>query len=235
MAFQIAIDGPVAAGKGTVARLVAERLGFLYVDTGAMYRATAFLATKKKLDIHDETTIVKALQTAKIILRNPTAEETDGRLTTVLLDGEDISWKIRTPEISQGASVVATQAAVRAQLVVLQQAIATKVNVVMEGRDIAVRVLPNAQLKLFLTANEIVRAKRRHLELQIRGQDVPFATVLKELVERDYADSHRAIDPLQITDEHVVIDTSDLGIDKIVDLIVAKAKVLMENQHAQNN
>lgn len=234
MAFQIAIDGPVAAGKGTVARLVAQRLGFLYVDTGAMYRATAYLATQKNLDVTDEANVVKALQTSTITLRNPKPEETDGRLSTVLLDDEDISWKIRTAEISQGASVVAAHPEVRKELVIQQQAIAAKQNVVMEGRDIAIRVLPNAQLKLFLTANEIVRAKRRHLELQIRGQDIPFETVLKDLVERDYADSHREIDPLQITDDHVVIDTSDLGIDKIVDLIVAKATVLMEH-HAKND
>ena len=229
MAFQIAIDGPVAAGKGTVARLVAERLGFLYVDTGAMYRATALLAKQKKIDIHDEPAIVAALKESTIFLRNPEGEESDGRLTTVLLNGEDVSWKIRTPEIGQAASVVAAQADVRSQLVLQQQAIARSQNVVMEGRDIAIRVLPSAQLKLYLTANEVVRAKRRHLELQFRGQDIEFSQVLNELMERDYLDMHRAIDPLQITDEHLVIDTSDLGIEKIVDVIEVKAKVLMES------
>lgn len=231
MAFQIAIDGPVAAGKGTVARLVAERLGFLYVDTGAMYRATAYLAKGKNIDIKDEAAVVAALEHSTIALRNPTAEEKDGRLTTVLLDGEDVSWKIRTPEMSTGASVVAVQPLVRVALVRQQQAIASTENVVMEGRDIAIRVLPNAQLKFFLTANEVVRAKRRHLELQTKGQDVPFATVLEDLVKRDYVDSHREIDPLQVTDEHVVIDTSDLGIDKVVDVIVTKAKLLSEQQN----
>lgn len=230
MAFQIAIDGPVAAGKGTVARLVAERLGFLYVDTGAMYRATAYLVKQKNLEIKDEDQVVNALKSSTITLRNPTPEEKDGRLTTVLLDDEDISWKIRTPEVSEGASVVAVQAKVRAALVLQQQAIAATQNVVMEGRDIAVRVLPNAQLKFFLTANEVVRAKRRHLELQTRGQDIPFAQVLDDLVKRDYNDSHRVVDPLQVTDDHIVIDTSDLGVDKVVDVIVAKAKVLMEFQ-----
>ena len=228
MAFQIAIDGPVAAGKGTVARLVAERLGFLYVDTGAMYRATAYLAMQKGIDIHDEAGIVAALKSAVISLRNPKDEEKDGRLTTVLLDGEDISWKIRTTEVSAGSSVVAGQAKVRLALVAQQQAIAAADNVVMEGRDIAIRVLPKAQLKLYLTANEVVRAKRRHLELQTRGQDIPFAQVLDDLMKRDYADSHREVDPLQVTDEHLVIDTSDLAVEKIVDLIEAKAKLLME-------
>lgn len=228
MAFQIAIDGPVAAGKGTVARLVAQRLGFLYVDTGAMYRATAFLVSQKNIAPEDEDAIVEALSHSTISLRNPTEEEQDGRLTTVLLDDADVSWKIRTPEISQGASVVAAQPKVRAALVLQQQAIATSQNVVMEGRDIAVRVLPKAQLKIFLTANEVVRAKRRHLELQIRGQDIPFSEVMDDLIKRDYNDSHRAVDPLQITEEHMVIDTSDLSIEKIVDVIVVKAKVLME-------
>jgi CMP/dCMP kinase len=226
--FQIALDGPVAAGKGTVARLVAERLGFLYVDTGAMYRATALLAIQHGVDLHDEAAIVELLKKAKIFLRNPLPEEKDGRLTTVLLDDQDVSWKIRTEEISRQVSVVAAHSQVRAQLVIQQQAIASVQNVVMEGRDIAIRVLPNAQLKLYLTANEIVRAKRRHLELQTRGQDIPFSQVLEDLMKRDLADTTREVDPLTVTDEHVVIDTSDLAIEKVVDLIVAKATVMME-------
>ncbi len=234
MAFQIAIDGPVAAGKGTVAWLVAKRLGFLYVDTGAMYRATAYLATQKGIGFDDEVKIMTALKHSKIELRNPLAEEQDGRLTTVLLDGIDISWKIRTSVMGSGGSDVSALAGVRSALVAQQQSIAASQNVVIEGRDIAIRVLPQAQLKYFLTANELVRAKRRQLELQTHGQDVPFSQVLEQMLQRDYNDSHRKVDPLQVTDEHILIDTSDLGVEKVVDLIVTKAKMMLELNHDAN-
>lgn len=230
MVFQIAIDGPVAAGKGTVARLVAERLGFLYVDTGAMYRATALLASEKGVAIEDEAGILKVLRKVKISLRNPTVAEQDGRLTTVLLGDEDVSWKIRSIQLGQAASAISANARVRKELVKRQQAIASTHSVVMEGRDIATRVLPQAQLKFFMTANEMVRAKRRHLELQFRGLDVRFPDVLAELRKRDFDNSHRQADPLRVIDEHIVIDTSDLGVDKVVDLIVAKAKMMIGKQ-----
>ncbi|MBP7875808.1 (d)CMP kinase [Candidatus Woesebacteria bacterium] len=234
MAFQIAIDGPVAAGKGTVAWLVAKRLGFLYVDTGAMYRATAYLAAQKGIEFDDETKIVAALKQSEIELRNPLPEEQDGRLTTVVLDGIDVSWKIRTSAMGSGGSDVSALAGVRSALVAQQQSIAASQNVVIEGRDIAIRVLPQAQLKYFLTANELVRAKRRQLELQTHGQDVPFSQVLEEMLQRDYNDSHRKVDPLQVTDEHILIDTSDLGVEKVVDLIVTKAKMMMDLEHDAN-
>ncbi|MBP9819819.1 (d)CMP kinase [Candidatus Woesebacteria bacterium] len=234
MAFQIAIDGPVAAGKGTVAWLVAKRLGFLYVDTGAMYRATAYLAAQKGIEFDDEAKIVAALKQSEIELRNPLPEEQDGRLTTVLLDGLDVSWKIRTSAMGSGGSDVSALAGVRSALVAQQQSIAASQNVVIEGRDIAIRVLPHAQLKYFLTANELVRAKRRQLELQTHGQDVPFSQVLEQMLQRDYNDSHRKVDPLQVTDEHILIDTSDLGVEKVVDLIVTKAKMMMDLNHDTN-
>lgn len=227
MSFRIAIDGPVAAGKGTISRLVAERLGFLYVDTGAMYRAVVLLAEKKGIDIHDEDALVLAIKHASIELRNPVEAEKDGRLSTVLLDGNDISWKIRTEQVSKQVSVVAAHPKVREELVKKQQLIASTKDVVMEGRDIAVRVLPNAQMKIFLTANEVVRAKRRHLELQIRGQDISFAEVYADLQKRDAYDSSRETDPLKLTPEHQLIDTSDLAIEQVVDLLVVQAELLM--------
>lgn len=226
MPFHIAIDGPVSAGKGTISRLVAQRLGYLYVDTGAMYRTTALLAIQHGLDFSDEQQLVALIRSSKIEMRNPNEQERDGRLTTVLLNGEDVSWKIRTEEVSVGSSKVAPLPKVRETLVEKQQQIAADQDVIMEGRDITYRVLPQAQLKIYLTASDVVRAKRRHLQLQTKGEDVSFEAVYKELMERDERDMHRATDPLTKVPEAWEVDTSDLSIDQVVDLIVAKAELL---------
>lgn len=226
MSFQIAMDGPVAAGKGTVARLTAQRLNLLYVDTGAMYRVTALLALQKQISFEQEDDLVAAIQAAKMEMRNPTEAEKDGRLTTVLLNGQDVSWEIRTEAVSLGSSKVAVLKKVRQELVKKQQEIAASQDVVMEGRDITFRVLPTAQLKIFLTASDETRAKRRLMELQSKGQDVTFQQVYDDLVERDKRDMEREIDPLHVTDDAWVIDTSDLDIDEVVELIVSRAKEL---------
>jgi CMP/dCMP kinase len=228
--FHIAIDGPVAAGKGTVSRLVAQRLGFLYVDTGAMYRMTAYLSIQKNIPFEDEDKIVTAIQHSEMMMRNPNENEKDGRLTTVFLDGDDVSWKIRTEDVSIGASLVAVLPKVRQELVKKQQAIAENQDVIMEGRDITYRVLPNADLKIFLTGSDIVRAKRRHVQLQAKGEDASFEEVYKDLIERDARDMERSVDPLQITDDAWVIDTSDLSIDEVVDSIVAKAETMLAHR-----
>jgi len=227
--FHIAIDGPVAAGKGTVSRLVADRLGFLYVDTGAMYRVTALLGQRARLDLQQESDLVKVLHQARIEMRNPTNQEKDGRLTTVLVDGEDVSWAIRTENVGQGASIVAAHPKVRRVLVEKQQEIAAGQNVIMEGRDITHRVLPKAQLKIYLTGGETIRAKRRHLQLLTKGQDVSFEEVFTQLLERDRRDMSRTTDPLKIIPEDWVIDSSDFSIEQVVELIVGKAKVMMTN------
>lgn len=224
--FQIAIDGPVAAGKGTVSRLVAERLNFLYVDTGAMYRVTGYLALKNNIQLDDAQGLVSLVQRSKIEMRNPSSEEKDGRLTTVLLNGEDVSWKIRTEEVGNAASKVAQVKEVREVLVEKQQQIAQVQNVVMEGRDITYRVLPTAQLKVYLTGKDFVRANRRHLQLQSRGVDVSFNEVYFDLMERDKLDMNRATDPLKIVPDAWVVDTTDLSIRQVVDLIVSKANVM---------
>jgi len=226
MPFQIAIDGPVAAGKGTVARLVAARLHFLYVDTGAMYRATAWLATQKGIGWEQEMELVHLLADHDLQLRSPSPQEQDGRLITVLIDGQDVSWMIRTEEVGKGASIVSQHPQVRQALVQKQQAIASQQDVVMEGRDITFRVLPEAQLKIYMDASPEVRAKRRHQDLLIRGMDVQYESVFKELVERDRRDKERAVDPLHPVDDAWRLDTTPYTIPQVVDIIVAKVEEL---------
>lgn len=226
--FQIAIDGPVAAGCSTVARLVAQRLNFLYIDTGAMYRVAALLAMRHSVDLSDEDKIVTLVKKSKIELLNPSHLEQDGRLITVLLNGEDISWQIRTDEVSNNASTVAQYPKLRKILVQKQQEIAASYDVIMEGRDITYRVLPNADLKIYLTASEVVRAKRRHLQEQSKGKDFSFDQTYNQLLERDKRDMKRKIDPLKIVPEAVVIDTNDLNIDQVVDLIEAKVRAMKD-------
>jgi len=224
--FHIAIDGPEAAGKGTVSKLSAEKLGFLYVDTGAMYRMTAYLGHTTGVAYEDETGLAELIRKSKMELRNPTPEEKDGRLITVLLNGDDVSWQIRTPEIGQGSSKVAVHPLVRKELVIKQQEIAAHQNVVMEGRDITFRVLPDAQLKIFLTASDVVRAQRRFQQQQTKGVSTTLEEVYQNLLERDKRDRERSTDPLHIVPDAWVLDTSELAIEDVVDLIVAKVKAM---------
>ncbi len=230
MSVQIAIDGPVAAGKGTVARLLASRLGFLYVDTGAMYRTAAFLGKKYQVDWNDEKGLASLIEEHTIILRNPLENEKDGRLVTVLLDEEDISWAIRTAEISQGASIVSQYTLVRQALVKKQQEIAGNTDVVMEGRDITFRVLPEAQLKIYLDAKLDVRAQRRHADLLSRGEDVSLEKVKQEIQIRDDRDMHRAVDPLHVVRDAWVLDTTDLPIEEVVETILKRVQEIQEHQ-----
>lgn len=221
--FQIAIDGPVAAGKGTISRLLAQKLNFLYVDTGAMYRATALLALRQNIDLSEEDQVVALLEESKLEMRNPLPpKETDGRLTTIVLDGEDVSWAIRTQKCSAGASKVATLAKLRKVLVAKQQEIAKSQDVVMEGRDITFRVLPEAQLKIFLTASTQARAARRHAQYLNKGVNISLEEVVAEIEERDKRDMERDADPLQIVPGAWVIDTSELDIEAVVDLIIKR-------------
>ncbi len=228
--FQIAIDGPIAAGKGTISRLLAQKLGFLYVDTGAMYRATALLALRQEIDLTDEDQVVALLEKSKLEMRNPLPpKETDGRLTTVILNGEDVSWAIRTQKCSDGSSKVATLPKLRHVLVKKQQEIANNQNVVMEGRDITFRVLPKADLKIFLTADVESRANRRHMQYLTKGMNVTVEEVIAEIKERDQRDLQRDTDPLQIVPEAWVLDTSHLEIEEVVNLIIEKVKQIQKN------
>lgn len=226
--FQIAIDGPVAVGKSTAARILAQRLGFLYVDTGAMYRATGLLAIRNSVNPENEAEVAKLLLSHTITLAPPQGNQNDGRKITVFLDNEDVSWIIRTEEVSQAASKVAQHARVREELVKQQQAIASTQNVVMEGRDITFRVLPNAQLKIFLTASDEQRAQWRHTELLESGQDVTLESVIADLKERDYRDMHRAVDPLHVADDAWNFDRSAFTLEETIEQIETKARDLWQ-------
>jgi cytidylate kinase len=227
--FQIAIDGPVAAGKGTVSRLLAEKLNFLYVDTGAMYRAAALLAIQNNVNFDQEDKIVLLIAQSSLEMRNPEGDkEADGRLTTLILNGKDVSWAIRTAKCSDGASKVATLAKVRKVLVEKQKKIAETQNVVMEGRDITFKVLPEADLKIFLTADLNIRAKRRHLQYLTKGIDRSLEEVVEEVKERDERDMNRQIDPLHPTIDSWILDSSHLNIEEVVDLIAEKVASMMK-------
>lgn len=217
--FQIAIDGPVSAGKGTVSKLIAQELQFLYIDTGAMYRMATLLALQEGISIDDEGAIVAALKKADMQLTP------EGRF---LLDGKDVSQAIRTYQVSQNVAKVARLAEVRKTLVAKQQAIAKEHSVVMEGRDITFRVLPQANLKIYLDASVETRAKRRHLQLLGQGETIPYAEVRQSVIERDEIDMHRATDPLHVATDAWVLDTSDLSIQEVVDTIVAKVKKIQD-------
>ena len=218
--LHIAIDGPVSAGKGTVARGLAERLSIPYIDTGAMYRAAAYLAQTSGISLEDVASVVRLVSEAKIEIRQPTSEERDGRLSTIILNGEDISWKIRSEEVGFGASVVSQHPQVRAILVAKQQEMARDRSVVMEGRDITTRVLPKAVVRIFLTASAEERAHRRQRQLKERGIIVPYEKVLSDLLARDRLDSTREVDPLRVTKGVWVLDTTDLTVPEVLEKIV---------------
>ncbi|MBI2310163.1 (d)CMP kinase [Candidatus Collierbacteria bacterium] len=224
--MQIAIDGPIAAGKGTIAKQVAEKLGFLYVDTGAMYRAISVLCDWDRVNKTDEAAVCSLIEklTPKLELRPPTENEQDGRLCTVILEGKDVSWEIRSEESSRGSSLVSKYLCVRDYLTEIQRLLAKNQNVVMEGRDIGTFVIPDAQLKIFLTAAPEIRAKRRRQELIARGLNPIFNQVLKELIDRDNQDITRPLRPLKKAAGAVAIDTSDMTIAEVVDKIVRLAK-----------
>lgn len=226
--FKIAIDGPVAAGKGTTAKLVAQRLNYLYVDTGAMYRALTLFVKNAGGSWENEQEVGEILQSQQpqVSLRVPSEEEKDGRLCTVLLNGEDVSWKIRTEEISHGVSVITQYATVRNMITPLARHIAENTDVVMEGRDITTVVLPDANLKIYMDADPMERAKRRHRELLMRGEDVSLEKVYDELLERDRRDSEREIAPLAKAPGAWILDTTGMTIDQVANLIVEKVSTM---------
>jgi cytidylate kinase len=216
----VAIDGPAGAGKSTVTKAVAKALGYLIVDTGALYRTVALAAERAGVDF-DDADGVGALAEG-LVLRDAVKLEGDADGTRVLLDGEDVSGSIRTPVLSQGASKVSAQPRVRAALLELQRAGGRAGGVVLEGRDIGTVVFPDAEAKVYLTASVEERARRRFEELKASGANVEFLGVRAEVVERDQRDSTRPIAPLRRADDAVVLDSSELSIDQVVARIVAQ-------------
>ena len=208
--FSIAIDGPAGAGKSTIARAVAERLGAMYLDTGAMYRAVGLHFLRRGLDA-DAKAVAEGVGAVKVSVKPE-----DGK-QRMYLDGEDVTEAIRTPEASLAASHVAAVPEVRAQMVALQQEIARGYSIVMDGRDICTKVLPNATLKLFVTASPEVRAQRRYRELQQKGEEMPFEQVLSEIKERDFNDTHRAASPLVQAEGAHLVDTSEMTFQQSLD------------------
>lgn len=211
--FNVAIDGPAGAGKSTIAKAAAKELGFIYVDTGALYRAIAYNAVTKGV-IDDTQKIIDMLTDTNVELKY-----VDG-VQAVYLNGDDVSAYIRTPEISMGASKVSAIPQVREFLLNLQRDIAQKNNVIMDGRDIATVVLPNADVKIFLFASPECRAQRRYKELMEKGEDVTLEDVLADVNQRDYQDSHREIAPLKPSEESVMADTSKLTLEESIQLII---------------
>lgn len=236
--FQIAIDGPVAAGKGSVSKLVAERLGILYVDTGATYRVAALLASRSGFDFEsldreeaeDVERLVEMVDRAKIEMWKPGKGEVDGRLITVVVDGEDVSWAIREEEVSKRVPVVAKIAQVREKMVEKQQVIARSGDVVMEGRDITYRVLPEAQMKIYLDASMEERVERRYRQWLGEGKQVSREQVRERLIERDRMDRERVNDPLKLVDGAWHLDTTGKSIDQVVDEIMERVTEVKSEQ-----
>lgn len=211
--INVAIDGPAGAGKSTIAKGVAKKLGFIYVDTGALYRTIALNAVKNNV-IDSTEGIVNMLENTDVKLGFKDGTQ------CVYLNGEDVSGLIRTPEISMGASKVSAIPEVRAFLLDLQRDIAKENNVIMDGRDIGTVVLPDAQCKVFLFASPEVRARRRYKELIEKGESVTYEDVLDDVNKRDYQDSHREIAPLKPTEESVMADTSELTLEESVEYVI---------------
>ena len=221
----IAIDGPAGSGKSTVARRVAAMLGYLYLDSGAMYRAVALKALRSRTSLEDDALLEKLTRETHIELRAPTADqESAGLKNRVFLDGHEVTTEIRTGEVAQAASRLATIAGVRAVLVTEQQRAGTGGGVVMEGRDIGTVVFPRAELKIFLEASPETRAQRRWMEHQENGEMLTLEQVLVEVHERDKRDRERKVSPLVRAEDAVLVDNTAMGIEETARLVVMLAK-----------
>lgn len=218
MAHSIAIDGPAGAGKSTIAKNIAKELGFIYVDTGAMYRAMAVYFLDNKINTDDEAAIAMACENVSINIVY------ENGVQQVILNGENITGRLRTEEVGNTASKTAVYAPVRKKLVELQQKLAATTNVVMDGRDIGTCVLPQANVKVYLTADAKVRAKRRFDELTAKGEVCDIDKIEADIRERDYRDMNREISPLKQADDAVLVDTSYMNIEEVVDAIMELIK-----------
>lgn len=211
----ITIDGPAASGKSTIGELLARRLGYLYFDTGAMYRAVTWVALARAVPVEDEAAVTALARCLHIDVLPATVD--DGRQYTVLANGEDVTWAIRTPQVDARVSVVSAYPGVREAMVQQQRRIARQARgVIMVGRDIGSVVLPNADLKLYLDATAEERARRRWRELRARGEEVEYEEVLAMMRRRDEIDSHRAVSPLRVPEGALVIDTTNLSVEEVL-------------------
>lgn len=215
MAFNVAIDGPAGAGKSTIAKAVAAKKGYVYVDTGAMYRAMALYFLQNNISSADEKKIAESVDAIDV-----TIEYVEGA-QHVILNGLDVTGRIRNEEVGNMASATSVYGPVRAKLVALQQKLAASTDVIMDGRDIGTVVLPNADVKIFLTASVECRANRRYKELLEKGQKADLAQIAKDIEDRDYRDSHREISPLKQAEDAILLDSSDMTIDQVVDKIIS--------------
>ncbi len=218
MPLNIAMDGPVGAGKSSIAAEVARRLGILHLDTGAMYRAIGLTALRRGVDIADEAAAVALSRELDISV----AHEADGQHTFV--NGEDVTGLIRTPEVSMAASSISKYLGVRQGMVALQQKLAAQTPMLVDGRDICLRVLPNATVKLYLTASAEERARRRWLEMQQKGAPDTYEQVLADLKKRDDQDMNREVDPLRPTEDAVIVDSTEMNFEQVVEYILAIVK-----------
>lgn len=224
MGCNIAIDGPAGAGKSTIAKMVAEKLSFIYVDTGAMYRAIALYLLDQGVDGDDPAQIEALCSGADISIEYKEGEQ------LVILNGENVNAKIRTEQVGNMASVSSANAKVREHLLKLQRTLAAKNDVVMDGRDIGTTILPDAEVKIYLTASADTRAKRRALEYEQKGVAFDLETLRKDIIERDERDMNRAVSPLKQAEDAVLVDSSEMGIEEVVQAILAvyKEKVLAD-------
>ena len=222
--FSVAIDGPAGAGKSTISRRAAKNVGFIYVDTGALYRAIGLYAIRSGVPEQTEQYVVPLLPEIRVELKFI------DHMQRVFLNAEDVSEAIRQNEVSMAASNVSAIPAVREFLFALQQQIARENNVIMDGRDIGTVVLPHADIKIFLTASPEDRAKRRHLELLQKGQEVDFDTLLQEIIERDHNDSTRAIAPLKKAEDAIAVDTSGNSLEESIALLTDLIKSQLQKK-----
>ena len=214
MSYTIAIDGPAGAGKSTIAKRVAKELSFIYVDTGAMYRAIALYLLRNGIASDEVEKIEAACKEVQVTIAYENGEQ------QVLLNGENVSKEIRQEQVGNMASKASVHACVRAKLVALQRELAEKENVVMDGRDIGTQVLPNATAKIYLTASSAERARRRYLELQTKGMPGDLKEIEADIIDRDYRDMNREISPLRQADDAVLVDASDMGIEEVVERLI---------------
>ena len=217
--INVAIDGPAGAGKSTISKAAAAELGYIYIDTGALYRTVGINALRHGVDTNDAAAVIATLtDELNIELKFIDGEQ------RMFLNGDDVSKEIRTPEASMAASAVSAVPEVRSYLFDLQKNLAKSNNCIMDGRDIGTVVLPEADVKIFLTASPEARAKRRYIELLEKGMDAKYEDVLADMIERDYNDSHRAIAPLKQADDAVLADTSDIDLQQSIELIISIIK-----------